>query len=171
MLKNSLLEKYSPYCLVCYNKDSNDFYYEVPIVDFLKERHKGVWEFFIVSKSVSPNYELFDNKDDRLDYLRYLSLNGCLSLLHGRIVKGIIDESAFMCIDKYAKINNPDKIYYNLEYLEIYEALIKSLKKILKYRSKLIWLDGRVSLSKTKMISEEFAKGLKNGNFKAKIEL
>jgi hypothetical protein len=172
----ALPTKFQPYTLIASRCiDLNLYsYLEIEITDFLKLSGEGYDRFYLRSAAISIDLDLSSqsmNGEENAKFQKYYLYNGLIDIQHGMKQEGKIIESSISMIDQYFIIGEPEKVFSNSDYLEIFKHLQTKIKSTLKYNSKTPLLNGNFLFSKQKNVSEEFASCLKSGKLLANIKI
>jgi len=158
ILTESLLPAYGPYVLAgsLMIEEGKGKYVEEPFIrdigEFLQLRREGVWEFFICSTAVTKDLNI--RRGDRVS--ARLSLSGLVNLQQGALHKGRWCESSIGVVDRVVNRETGETVTHR-EYLQILNALKRSLKKLLCYPTVQTYKDGTRVRSRTVLMSRGLA--------------
>lgn len=178
ILLNDLPKDHGPYSLIATTfiegKPGSFLHVKTDSGEFLDLRKTGFKRFFLSDAALIPELEVPNGTLDGTengDFVQYYFYKGCINISHGWVVNGYNEETLLSMVDKFVLLDDPDQLFENKLSLKIYKILVKRINEILKFKSRDTLLDGRISTSKTKTISQGFADRVRSGLFKVKFEI
>jgi hypothetical protein len=176
IFQTTLPAEYNPYSLVCATVTAQNAFLHIEgqMDNFLELRENGFDRFYLRSKALTPDLKLPDDilsGSENGRFEQYYAYKGLIEIMPGWSNQGNLEGSSLSFIDKLFLIDEPEVIYENADYLIIYKKLEKSIKTILRYKTKHHWLDGRTVVSKVNNVSEAFANAVKSGKISVKFEI
>lgn len=178
ILSEKLPKEYEPYSLICYKYEGDAAYLfrEKPMADFIGTRSKDYERFYLRSCKLTPKIEVpadpVKSSERRAALQKYYLYNGFIDIQHGfKLQHKFFSESSIGLIEKYYLKSDPDNLLINEGYASVFNALKKGIKKVLKFKSKQTWQDGRINVSKSNNVSEGFAEAVKEGKLITDIEV
>ena len=169
LLSNALPKRLAPYTVMGLSMtrvDNEEYEQRVELFDisrFTELRHKGIWQLFLLSHSLSNDFDPAAGGN-----LQYLSFNGLVNIQHGRLRKGVWQPSSLGIVNEIVHVQTGEVIQHS-EYLSIYNTLVAALKKRLCVKTKPVSMDRRNRVSRQPAMTKAFAELLKRGELQISV--
>jgi hypothetical protein len=135
VLGYSLPARFAPYSLMAVKKEmlegrfvQRPIHFEID--DFLEQRRKGAWRFFLRSHVLTP--ELHVPEGIPID--RLFAFNGFLNVFHGAMHRGRISASVVGVVDRITHRATQQTIHHK-HYVEIFQSVKSGITPLMRYRS------------------------------------
>lgn len=170
LLQSGLPAKYAPYTIIAYDNVKNGDRYrhvveETKVGDFPLLRKKGLVDYFIRSRTISPAIDLSKRRfvDD------FLFVNGLIQLTHGSIITAPNlgwTPSDFGLVNKIAHRRTGEMVTHH-DYEKIFFALRRAVKKVGHYKTMRVRPDGEEIEERHIHMTEGFASKLRSGKIES----
>lgn len=163
VLKECLLPRYAPYLLVGSSSVKEGAKYiqkpfSFEVEQFSELRRRGEWHFFFRSMKITPEMRFSYGED----VSAIMSLSGLVHLQHGSMNGKRWSASSIGIVDKVENTQTHELMLHK-EYLEVFYALKKGIRKLLLYPTVKMYSDGRVFKSKSVLMSQRMAEKYRKG--------
>jgi len=154
----SLPAKFAPYSLMAVKKEKLEgrfvqrpVHLEIP--DFLEQRRKGTWRFFLRSHALTPELHL----PEGIPIDRLFAFNGLMNVFHGVMHRGRLSASVVGVVDRITNRATQQTIHHK-HYVEIFQSVKSGITPLLRYRS--VFSKGSVPFEDSSILISEKAAAL-----------